>query len=189
MKTIKYIIATVALLAAVTFTAQAQPFYGSVNVPVINTGVTNAGGTKGASGTVQWTNGITAAFTNLTLINQTGVRETALQFQANIMATNASAVTVTWQLARSVSGGSATNGAGTGLLLDYFATVTNTIAINTTASPVLTVNLTSLPPSALPTGVACTGTWNDGAIPYIYVFSMTPSAGTVTNTTVYAAGL
>ena len=181
MKTIKYIIAAAALFVATA--VQAQPFYGSVAQPVINTGVT-----KGMSG-VAWTNGTSAVFTNLTLISAAGTKYLALQFQANIMATNGSAVTVIWALAKSVSGGSTTNQNGSPILLDKTLFVTNTIAVNNTASPVVTVNLGELPPATATDGVGPAAYATKGAIDNIYVFSCTPSAGIMTNSTVYARGL
>lgn len=182
MKITKYIALVAALFAATI--SQAQPFYGSVAQPVVST----SAGTKGVSG-VAWTNAIAVATTNLTLISAAGTKDLALQFQANLMATNASSVTVVWALAKSVSGGSTTNLNGSPILLDQQLFVTNTIAVNTTASPVVTFNLASLPPASVPNGVGPAAYANKGAIDNIYVFSCTPSGGTVTNTTVYARGL
>lgn len=182
MKTFKNIILVAALLVATA--AQSQPFYGGVSQPVLNT----AGGTRGVSG-ILWTNGNTAAYTNLTAIAPAGVANVALKFQSNLMVTNASSVTVIWALAKSVSGGSTTNANGSPILLDQQLFVTNTIAVNTTASPVITFNLGSLPPASAPTGVGPLAVANKGAIDNIYVFSVTPSGGTLTNTTVYSRGL
>ena len=173
MKTFKLIIAVAALLVAgITSQAQTQPVYGFVAQPVVST----ATGTKGVSG-VAWTNAIAAATTNLTLVSSPGSKDLALQFSASLMATNASSVTVIWQLARSVSGGSSTNLNGSPMVLDLFATVTNTVAVNGTTSPPQIVNY----------GAGTTPA--KGAIPFVYVYSCTPSGGTVTNASVYATGL
>lgn len=157
MKLICKTIVAAALVLAAVITAQAQPYYGFVAQPVVSTTL----GTKGVAGTA-WTNAIAVATTNVTLVSSAGVKDTALQFNASLTATNASEVTVIWQLARNVSGGTS---------YELFQKVTNTVAVNTTAAPTVVVNVNKL------------------AIPYIYVYSVTPSAGVATNATVYAAGL
>jgi hypothetical protein len=163
--------------------------------PAINTAtVTNSvngtnvicGTTKGLYG-IYWTNSINAAYTNLTLINVGGTKDTALQFNVNLIATNATAVNVLWTLARSVSGGTPTNQTGAPILLEPFAIVTNTVPVNSTTGNPTVVNMSSLP--STPNNVSVLTSFNDGAIPYIYVFSVAPSAGTVTNATVYGTSL
>lgn len=158
----KIIVAAALVLAAVS-TIQAQPFYGSVPQPVIST----ASATKGTGGTA-WTNAIAVATTNVTQVSAAGNRYVGLQFDANLMATNAAEVTVIWQLARNVKGTGITNAVGTGVKFELFQTVTNVVAVNNTAAPTVNVSI------------------DKGGIPNVFVYSCTPSAGTVTNATVYA---
>lgn len=156
---------------------------------LVGTSSVVSGTTRGVSGNF-WTNSIIGSYTNLTLLAGSGsVKDLAVQFQANIVNTNASAVTVVWVLARNLSGSYSTNQNGSPLLLDYFAQVTNTIPVNNTASQTLVYNLTSLQPNSSPTNVLINTTWQDGGIPNFYVYSVTFSAGVGTNSTVYAQGL
>lgn len=161
-KFFKIIVAAALALAAFT-TVQAQPFYGSVPQPVVSTTSRTLG-----TGGVAWTNAISAATTNVTQVSGAGTRFVGLQFTANLMATNASSVTVIWQLARNVKGSGITNAVGTGVGFELFQTVTNTVAVNNTAAPTVNVSI------------------DKGGIPNVFVYSCTPSAGTVTNATVYA---
>ena len=199
MKTLNRILFGAALIVA-PFIASAADTYNinSVINPIVNTAtLTNdvvgtntitAGSTKGASG-VWWTNSVSAPYTNMTLLTSTGTltKDTALQFTANLVATNASAVTVVWTLARSVTGGTITNTTGSPAFYELFAQVTNTVPVNSTAAAPVVLNISSMPTT--PANVGVLTSFSDGAIPFIYVYSVTTSAGVATNLTVSSYSL
>jgi hypothetical protein len=185
MKTkIKFLFGVV-LAALFVSVASAQPYYGFVSAPAVAGGTTtnNTGQTKGLFGTA-WTNSISGgSYTNLTLLAGPGTRELALQF--TVSAASASTSNVVWTLARNVQGGNPTNTAGTGMSLELFATVTNTLS-GTTPQTVV-VNLTGQPTT--PANVGVLTSFSDGAVPYIYLYSVNVPTGSaaVTNYAVYAA--
>lgn len=177
----------IAFLFALCFPLNAATTIGVLPIntaPKISTGIT-----AGMSG-VTWTNSINVAYTNLTLVNPGGIgfRDTALQFTVGVTAAPAGPTNVVWLLARNVSGGSTTNLNGSPMLLDYFAFVTNQVPTGAVISDTVVVNLSSIPTTPAKVGIATS--FNDGAIPNIFVYSVTPPASTVlTNVTVYSNGL
>lgn len=113
--------------------------------------------------------------TNVILIPTAG-NHIVFQFTAAAMQTNGGNVIV--QFARNVQGGSLTNTLGTGLNLDLFATMTNTLPANTAT----TANTTCFLFGPV-NGQAYIG---DGAVPNFYIYSITtPANVTLTNYSVW----
>lgn len=168
-----------ALIAAVS--VQAQPYYGFTAQPVVSSSAPS----KGLAGT-NWSSSVAAStsYTNVTLVSGAGARDLALQF--TVADVGLSTSNVVWALARNVQGGSPTSASGAGLNLEVFAYVTNTLTGTTASTKV--VNLTST--ANTPTGVGVVTSFTKGAIPYVYVYSVTvPAATTLTNFSVYSTGL
>lgn len=155
------------------------------------------GTTKSPTTGIFWTNSFTSSYTNLTLVDQTGAKDLALEFTSGITATNAVAGVTTvaaWQLARNLRGGTSTNLNGSPMKFELFAIVSNTIPVNALVSTPTVVNLSSAPTT--PTGVSVQTSFNKGAIQDIYVYSVTLYTNGVANTsavgtncTVYAKPL
>lgn len=183
MKTKSLILA--ATLSVLSFCAFGADTYNVNNLanPVVNTAtvtndlvlsngvyvVVSSGTSKGYGGF--WTNSIIGSTTNLTLLNtSTGLKDMALEFESQITATNLYPVSVVYQLARNISGGSTTNGSGSPLNLELFAQVTNTIPINATTTRPTVVNITSAPTT--PANVLVQTSFSNGAIPNFYLYSI-----------------
>lgn len=175
----KYLIIGAALLA-LSFTAFAADTYNvsSGNIPVINSASTTATNlTFGGTTNGIWPKVIPAStsVTNVTRLDASGAA-VSLQFTASANETNGGAVII--QLARSISGGSPTNSTGTGLKLDLFATMTNTLPANTATSPNTVIASWNAVAGQSATGHGAEKTW------YIYSIT-TPANVTLTNYSIY----
>jgi len=157
----------------------------SNNIAIANTNTTATYTTVTTNNGVAVTNTLTAwpgyiaastTVTNISYVASYVGFHAAVQFTASANQTNGGSVIL--QLARNIQGGAITNAQGTGLNLDLFATVTNTLPANTATSPTTTCWL--LGP------VNGQGYFGDGAIPNLYIYSITtPANVTLTNYQVY----
>ena len=143
--------------------------------PVINSAST----TNGVVNFPAWPISVAAStsVTNVTFVNVAGGSTVAVQFTASAMQTNGGAVTL--RLGRNVQGGSPTNAVGTGLNIEWFDTLTNTLPANTATSANTVVGL-----YATPTTMGNVS--GDGACNGLYLgWITTPANVTLTNYSVY----
>ena len=163
--------------ALVAFSASAQNTYFQPTTLINSTGSTNSG--------TAVTNGLwpriisNASVTNVIKIAANSSREIAFQVTGNLMATNATAVNVVYQLGRSVQNVSITNAASlANLNIEWIGTLTNTIPVNSTTGT-----------STYNVGTATSlsqGNIAKGAIGYYYIGYVTvPAAVNYTNYSVY----
>jgi hypothetical protein len=175
MKTLNRIICAAAFAVAASLVNAADTYnLNSVGVPVINSASSSTNVVVGY-GQSAWPNSIAAStsVTNVTKLDVSAGLHTSIQFDASATQTNGGAVII--QLARSIyPGATQTNALGTGMRLDLFATVTNTLPANTATANSTVCNLF---------GPVIGQSYNgDGAIPNFYIYSITtPANVTLTN--------
>lgn len=180
----------IALFSATAFAANIN----DIIKPVINsTTITNdlvlsngvyvaisSGTSKGYSGF--WTNQIVnVPYTNVTLVaSSTTAKDLSGQFNFSLNATNPYVVQGVWTLARNNSGTwnpqnlTITNANGSPMLLDLFMQITNTVAVNTTASDTSIFNLGTTPlVAAGASKINILDSAFDGGVANFYVYSFT----------------
>jgi hypothetical protein len=116
------VIAIVAAFLLPTITSKAQPYYGSINTPVVN----SSASTNAVVNFPYWPVMASAATTNFTAIDITTVREVSLEFTCQ--GTNATTTSnVVWTVYGSAKSKFPTNAAGTSLTYDTIGYVTNVL--------------------------------------------------------------
>lgn len=180
------------LLSIVTLVANAQSGYYQTSSPkqIINStvGLTN----QGVLPNGVYPSSITAgtSVTNVVPFAVPG-KDVAIQFNLQVLATSGAAATnVVVQLGRSVMlpsqmpAGGVTNAAGTGLNIEWFGTMTNTIPGGTTAGTTVVAHALFGPITGQSSAAA------DGGMSTFYIGYITAPAGTtVTNYSFWVNGL
>ena len=153
--------------------------------PVIQSNSTTNTATVNTNSPMAWPCFIAAGttVTNVTKIDVSGGETVALQCTCSALQPNGGNVIV--QLGRNIQGTSATNSVGTGMNIEWFATITNALPVDGTATSPKTVCYTFGPP----TGAASGGTGaTEGAVNAFYVGWITcPANLTLTNYYIWAS--
>lgn len=183
MKALKHILATLALFATVAVSVQAAPPNLGMT-PVVSPSTTRTNGAVGTGTNWVWPSCIFAgaSVTNVTAIDVSAGQALALEFNAQCTtAQGVSATNIIVQLGRSVSGGIPTNALGTGVKIEWFGTITNTLPASAAANTTYTSVSQFGPVNGFSTGGA------EGALQTIYIGWITAPANTiVTNYSIYA---
>lgn len=171
------------LLAAVAFCATAQPAYYQQSSPknIINSTIGPTNQIVGTNGIFLYPSFVAAgtSVTNCTPFSVPG-KDLAIQFNAQIAtASSANATNIIVQLGRSVQlpsqmpSGGVTNAAGSGMNIEWFATITNTLPASAAANTTYVSHALFGPITGQSSGSG------DGAVTTFYIGYITTPASTV----------